>query len=402
MLYPIDSETREVRELNGLWDFVLDPDNRGLAEGWAQRAAWPEPVAAMPVPASYNDISVSPAVRDHVGPVWYRRTFFAPASWAGREVRVRVGAASHRGTVWINGREVVAHKGGFLPFEGEAGAALRYGAEGRNTIVVRVDNILDWTTLPPGEVTRGTGANGEADGPRQQEYFHDFFNYSGIHRPVRLVVTPRGGIRDITVCCAIDHGDATVQVRTDCPAPQVSVTLVNADGVPVASGQGSEAALAVTAPRLWYPGKPYLYELRVEAREADGTLRDCYHLPVGLRTVRVAGDQFLVNDRPFHFRGFGKHEDSDIRGKGHDDVVNQRDFNLLKWINANSFRTSHYPYAEEILRMADREGIAVIGECPAVGIYIHQEQDNPTTKLFVGDKAGAEKPCVHPDVEPRE
>ena len=53
-------------------------------------------------------------------------------------------------------------------------------------------------------------------------------------------------------------------------------------------------------------------------------------------------------------KGFGKHEDSDIRGKGLDDVLNVRDFELLKWIGANSFRTSHYPYSEEIMQMADR------------------------------------------------
>jgi hypothetical protein len=61
--------------------------------------------------------------------------------------------------------------------------------------------------------------------------------------------------------------------------------------------------------------------------------------------------QFLVNGKPVYLKGFGKHEDSDIRGKGLDDALNVRDFELLKWMGANSFRTSHYPYSEEIMQM---------------------------------------------------
>lgn len=68
----------------------------------------------------------------------------------------------------------------------------------------------------------------------------------------------------------------------------------------------------------------------------------------------------------FYFKGFGKHEDSDIRGKGLDEALNVRDCELLKWIGANSFRTSHYPYAEEMMQMADQKGIVVIDEVPAV------------------------------------
>src|SRR5690606_25641306 len=69
----------------------------------------------------------------------------------------------------------------------------------------------------------------------------------------------------------------------------------------------------------------------------------------------------------FYFTGFGKHEDSPVRGKGHDDAFLVHDFELLDWIGANSFRTSHYPYAEEVYDYADRQGIVVIDEVAAVG-----------------------------------
>ena len=71
-----------------------------------------------------------------------------------------------------------------------------------------------------------------------------------------------------------------------------------------------------------------------------------------------------INHKKFYFTGFGRHEDSDIRGKGVDLPLIARDYNLIRWTGANSFRTSHYPYAEEILDFADENGIAIILESP--------------------------------------
>ena len=116
----------------------------------------------------------------------------------------------------------------------------------------------------------------------------------------------------------------------------------------------------------WRPGEGYLYDLRVELTDGADVV-DSYTLPVGVRTVEVRGTQFLINGEPFYFTGFGKHEDADVRGKGHDDALMVHDFALMDWIGANSFRTSHYPYAEEVLDYADRHGIVVIDETAAVG-----------------------------------
>ena len=106
----------------------------------------------------------------------------------------------------------------------------------------------------------------------------------------------------------------------------------------------------------------------VELWGDDDVPIDAYELPVGIRTVRVDGMRFLINGEPFYFTGFGKHEDSPVRGKGHDNAFMVHDFALMDWLGANSFRTSHYPYAEEVLEYADRHGIVVIDETPAVGI----------------------------------
>lgn len=95
---------------------------------------------------------------------------------------------------------------------------------------------------------------------------------------------------------------------------------------------------------------------------------DTYPVRFGIRTVEVDGNQFLINGEPFYFQGFGMHEDHDVLGKGHNDALMLHDFELFYWIGANSFRTSHYPYAEEILECADEHGIVVIDEAATVGM----------------------------------
>jgi beta-glucuronidase len=197
----------------------------------------------------------------------------------------------------------------------------------------------------------------------RQEYFHDFFNFGGIHRPVLLCSTPREFVSAIRAIPWREGEAAGFEYELDAVGEGgASVRLLDEAGAAVAASEGARGRLAVPEPRWWNPGAPYLYTL--EARLAGG---DIYRLPVGLRTVAVCGDRFEINGKPFYFRGFGKHEDSDLLGKGHSDAVMIKDFALMEWCGANSFRTSHYPYAEEILRHADRTGIVVIGELPAVG-----------------------------------
>ena len=86
--------------------------------------------------------------------------------------------------------------------------------------------------------------------------------------------------------------------------------------------------------------------------------------------LRIERTQFLINNEPFYFKGFGKHEDLNVNGRGHNDAAMVNDFALLEWIGANSFRTSHYPYAEEVLELADRQGVVVIDETAAVGLNL--------------------------------
>jgi beta-glucuronidase len=129
-----------------------------------------------------------------------------------------------------------------------------------------------------------------------------------------------------------------------------------------------EVVLEVADPILWSPSSPHLYELVVEL-ERDGSTFDRYTLPVGIRTVVVDGDQLLLNGQPVYLRGFGRHEDFPVTGRGLVPAVIIKDFALMKWVGANSFRTTHYPYSEEMMNLADRLGFLVIDETPAVGLF---------------------------------
>jgi beta-glucuronidase len=353
VLRPQDGPTRERKSLNGLWRFRLDADGAGREGGW-----WRTPLADardVPVPASYNDVYADAAVRDHVGDAWYQTTVRVPRGWAGQRVVLRFDAATHRAVVWVDDVEVARHEGGYTPFEADVTDHVRAGQEVRITAVV--DNRLTWESLPPGIVENG-----------RQTYFHDFFNYAGLHRSVWLYCTPAVHVRDVTVVPGLEGTRGTVdyRVETSDAATEVHAVLLDAAGSEVARATGATGLLVVDDVHPWRPGEGYLYSLSIEL--GDGLeVVDSYTLPVGIRTVEVRGTRFLINGEPFHFTGFGRHEDAPVRGKGHDDALMVHDFALMEWIGANSFRTSHYPYAEEVLDYADRHGLVVIDETAAVG-----------------------------------
>jgi beta-glucuronidase len=120
----------------------------------------------------------------------------------------------------------------------------------------------------------------------------------------------------------------------------------------------------------------------VELLDERGKVLDVYAEPFGFREVRVEGSQILLNGEPLYLVGFGKHEEFPIIGRGRFDAGIVRDFELMRWAGANSFRTSHYPYAEEILRLADRLGFLVIDEVPAVSLGFWSDRFEDLTPLL--------------------
>ena len=359
MLRPQDSSTRERKSLNGLWRFRLDSEGEGRSARWFSQPL--RESGQMVVPASFNDIAANATVRDYFGDIWYQTSVWVPLGWQGRRIVLHFESATHRATVWVNDVEVVSHEGGYTPFEADITDHVAPGQEVRITALI--NNTLHWQSIPPG-VIEDTPAG------KRQRYWHDFFNYAGIHRSVWLYATDPAHITDVTITTDLDGANGVINYTVDAEGGddlEIKVILRNAEGTEVTTDTGPSGTLNVPSVHKWAPGDGYLYDLEIQLLRGD-TIVDSYHQSVGVRTVKVDGIRFVINGEPFYFTGFGKHEDLPVIGKGHNDAYLVHDFELLKWIGANSFRTSHYPYAEDVLDYADRQGIVIIDETAAVGL----------------------------------
>ena len=370
MLYPILTQSRLLSDLSGVWDFKLD-NGKGFDEKWYERPL--EDADTMPVPASYNDLKEGADFRDHYGWVFYQRNVSIPSYVKCQRIVLRCAAVTHYAKIYLNGKLICEHKGGFLPFEVELNDVLE---DGDNLLTIAVNNVIDYTTLPVGGKANmmsgmmGGMGEGGSDKPQNNPNF-DFFNYCGITRPVKIYTTPKTYIDDITVVSDIDFSatsavlDYSVDILGEAKDNTAcKVEVFDAEGNKVAESEGVTGKIKIDDVKLWQPLNAYLYQIKVTAGE------DVYTLPYGVRSVRVDGVKFLINERPFYFKGYGKHEDTFPNGRGINLPMNTKDISIMKWQHANSFRTSHYPYSEEMMRLCDEEGIVVIDETTAVGVNL--------------------------------
>ena len=344
MLYPQANELRQVCDLSGLWELRFDGEDR-----------W-RPVA---VPASWNDQYADR--RDFLGPAWYRTTFSLPESWKDGRALLRFDSVNYLARVWLNDQELGQHEGGHLPFQWDIASLL---AKGENLLVVQVDGQLAPDRVPPGNV--------RADPPDSFGNLlyppgaFDFFPFCGIQRLVTICSAPAGGIEDISIDTTLN----TVRVRTTCGSGSIRARLSGFEFE--GQSDGSDVQIKVPSARVWGPGDPALYSLTVEQVEGN-RVADRYTLPVGIRTVAVDGDALLLNGKPVYLKGFGRHEDFPVTGRGMVPAVIVKDYSLMEWVGANSFRTTHYPYSEQQMALADRLGFLVIDETPAVGLFFQEQ-----------------------------
>lgn len=348
MLYPIESKSRSLSFLDGSWDFVKGGKNLDLDIIKNEF----HDARPMPVPSSYNDIYKD--LREHFGWVYYRKEFYFHKTREDERIFLRFDGVNQSAKVYLNGEFLTEHEGGFLPFEIEISDDIQE----ENVLTLAVSNVINNSTLPVG-IIKGR----EEDQDKNEPNF-DFFNYAGIHRHVRIYTTPRSYIEDISLTNEIYDAKAVINYDLEVQGVEedILIEVFDKDNKLVASGNKAKASLVIKNPNLWDVKNPYLYKIKITYKE------DTYYLEYGIRSVEVKGNQFLLNGKPFYFKGFGKHEDSILNGRGFNEVISHKDFALMKEMGANSFRTAHYPYAEETLRLADKLGFLVIDETTAVGL----------------------------------
>ena len=362
----VAADLREHLDLNGAWHWSVDPYRDGIAgfhgdpagrghrrydEEDATAAMKADPIAlfeydmarspTVVLPSSW--ISHAPEMRYYRGLVWYQRGFdFAPRP--GKRAFLRFGAVNYTAHVFLNGKKVGTHQGGFTPFSFEVTGQVR---PGRNQVTIGVDSERTGDDVPP-PVT-------------------DWEDYGGITRAVSLVVVPDTYVDDFWIRLTGD-GRIAASLRLDGPAAASTAVRVSIPGLGlvIAGTTGADGRFEsrVALPkrlRLWSPEMPTLYDVRVEA--GGDVLSD----RVGFRTIATRGARILLNGKPIFLRGISLHEEE--LGANPTRAITPASARALlseikTGLNGNYVRLSHYPHSEVMTRMADELGLIVWSEIP--------------------------------------
>jgi beta-glucuronidase len=358
---------RPTVSLNGEWQVIVDPYGSGLytfhgelrTDGYfmnGKQAPGGEPVEydfrkspVLQVPGDWNTQRES--LFFYEGPLWYQRDFSYESKPETR-VFIHVGAANYRSQVWLNGKKVCEHEGGFTPFDYEVGEVLN---EGENYVVIAVDN----TRLADGIPTEQT----------------DWWNYGGLTREVLLIEVPEQFIDDFDL--HLKRGsqniiEGWVHIDGALPDAQVTVRIPELNVAETAKvGVDGRATFCFKTRELerWSPDHPRLYRVHLCAG------RDNLEDEMGFRTIEVRGTEILLNGSPIFLRGVSIHAEAPYRtGR----ACNDEDMRiLLGWVRelgGNFVRLAHYPHDERMTRLADRMGMLVWSEIP---VYWAVEFDNP-------------------------
>ncbi len=387
MLYPQTNLCRTTTDLDGFWSFQIDPEGVGEQEEWYRGLPAPRLIA---VPGSWNELWAE--YRDYLDDAWYFHCFAMPRDWSGQRQVLRFGSVNYHARVWLNGVCLGEHEGGHLPFEFEVSSCSR---QGLNRLAVKVNN-----TLMPDRVPTGNSGSSPLSGfmNNMPSTNFDFFPYAGIHRPVKLYTTGPVYIENLQVLTHFDAPaddsaitgrlDVTADIVSAAPDTTLTCTVRDGDDVMVSQqldvqGRQAHGQLQIAPARLWSPASPYLYQCELTLQDAGGDTLDTYTQDVGIRTVEVVNSQILLNGEPIELKGFGKHEDFAVHGRALNMPLIAKDGALFEWIGANSYRTAHYPYSEESMMYADRAGLLIIDEIPAVGLMFDDGDENIARRLQI-------------------
>ena len=352
---------RTIVPLTGGWRFHLGEISGGFA-GTADDSGWEQ----VSIPHTWSNAEAVPGKGFYSGDSWYSKHFIAQAAWRNQRVFLRFEAVSLISEVFLNGRRLGEHHGGFAAFTYEITDALKLG--GDNRLVVRVNNKRRPDVSPLGG---------------------DFTMYGGIYRPVSLLVT---GPVDITPLdyaspgvflkqTAVSADRATVQATTEvnsargsCTAVSVRLTLLDSKGHRVQVRTSAAAVssrkthpittnLTVTRPHLWNGvADPYLYRVQVDLLER-GRVVDTVTQPLGLRSFRVDPARgFILNGVASQIHGVCLHQEFDSQGWAAPPADEAEDLRIMREMGVTGVRLVHYQHSQSFLESADREGLLVWAE----------------------------------------
>lgn len=348
--------------LNGLWQFAFDDEDRGLAQGWfAPGHLLPRQIV---VPFAYQTPASGVGTEETHPILWYRRSFAVPPEMAGKRLLLRFGAVDYACRVFVNGQQAGEHRGGYTPFALDITHLVR---DGENDLCLRVEDRADCTQ------------------PRGKQYWDQglmgcwYTPVSGIWQTVYLEAVGDYALTQIHVTPDIDRSQAAIELALDrFPAAPLTVRVqVSFRGKPVKRLSLETVDRQVRIPvdmvakgdldpvRLWRPGEPNLYDLSVRLLEGD---REHDHVDTyfGMRKVEVVNGQFLLNNSPLYQRlvldqGYWPQS---LLTPPSDEAI-QKDIELTLALGFNGARKHQKMEDPRYYYWADKMGLLVWGEVPS-------------------------------------
>jgi beta-galactosidase/beta-glucuronidase len=378
--------------LNGDWEFEVDAADSGLERGLLNRGLRDRITVPFAPESELSGIGDT----DFLEAVWYRRSFAVPDSWGGRRVLLHFGAIDHDATVWVDGIEVVRHRGGWTPFTVDLGAV-----EGQLRVVVRA---------------RDTHRGPQARGKQSSEWANhacDYTRTTGIWQTVWAEPVPEVHLRRprITPDLAADAFHLELPVSNNRPGTSIRVQLL--DGTNVVTTATVRADLDLS-PRLtlmigagarrWSPSDPFLYGLLLELLDADGSVLDSANSYAGLRSVAISGPAVLLNGEPVFQRlvlDQGWYPEGLLTAPTDADLA--RDIELSLAAGFNGARLHQKVFEERFLFHADSLGYLIWGEFPDWGARdgsttADGEIQHPTASFVTQWLEELERDYSHPSI----
>ena len=346
--------------MEGMWKFNFVKDhNKRPANFFALKyddSQWKD----FPVPGLFELNGYGDATYKNIGYAWatqfdpnppyiselnnytgsYRRTFELPKDWKGKDVYFHVGSATSNLTLWVNGKYVGYSEDSKVAAEFNIS---KYLKPGKNLIAMQV---MRW-----------------CDG----SYFEDqdFWRFTGIAREVYLYARPKLHAADIRLNAALENnyqdGVLNYQVSLKGGKTDVSITLCDKDGKQVAQATGAQGVIKVPKVKAWTGETPYLYKAYITLKNKQG-VTEVIPQKVGFRNVEIKNAQLLVNGQPVLVKGADRHEMDPDGGY----VVSLermiQDIKIMKQLNINAVRTSHYPFDPRWYDLCDEYGIYITAE----------------------------------------
>lgn len=346
--------------MEGMWKFNFVKDhNKRPANFFALKyddSQWKD----FPVPGLFELNGYGDATYKNIGYAWatqfdpnppyiselnnytgsYRRTFELPKDWKGKDVYFHVGSATSNLTLWVNGKYVGYSEDSKVAAEFNIS---KYLKPGKNLIAMQV---MRW-----------------CDG----SYFEDqdFWRFTGIAREVYLYARPKLHAADIRLNAALENnyqdGVLNYKVSLKGGKTDVAITLCDKDGKQIAQATGAQGIIKVPKVNAWTAETPYLYKAYITLKNKQGAA-EVIPQKVGFRNVEIKNAQLLVNGQPVLVKGADRHEMDPDGGY----VVSLermiQDIKIMKQLNINAVRTSHYPCDPRWYDLCDEYGIYITAE----------------------------------------